>query len=917
MQFVAQRLDGMMNPSTPAIAMNCFYNYPLITLLILCMTPSLWASELIVDWGHDWGNGWYRQTPHHEQNGLGWKKMVEEDLNGNGTTADDHIGGWQYSYDEPLNPTHIIYDDTYPSATFYGAAVVMVTGFPKKEDGSGYIDIKFAPSEGHINQNHEWRDDWNLMSFPVVRRQPELAEYAGAMLAFWKKEDFLNGGAHYPVAFDENSYIGVFVSRYWGGINWGRWVVQDGDQFYVSKNTFAGVTEQFDLTDSQEGDGASGNPVCRRTHATNPLEELWAEFNPQAPHHVFFDPDQATYERRTFKDVRAVGFLAQRDMSIGRPVAHGLFGRHGVGEPIALKYNAVQVRAKVQRPAFTSEYVDMVPVGDAQKPALWVSKTEVSYQQWLDVYRWAVTNQRASHFEERFKAHELGGYSFLGDGAMGSATTLRHALHQRQEPVTEIQWLDAIVWCNALSDLEGLEPAYYEDAAFTVPYRVIYDRSKNEQVHTRKPVYWKARATGYRLPSADEFAALIAMGNADASDAHAWVAGNSGLRTHPVGSKQADALGLHDLVGNVGEFVWDASGSVWDLEKQKFHRILGGGFMYPEAAELQTLKPFEEEPYQGTYNIGFRVVRNGSGMLELPTQKYPYARIVTQGAIAQPVQPMSESALKAWAEETLAPVTIADAGSLPENDNYLREYKRGEAYDLALSKVEVPYRLWEAVCQWAERTRGYRFNHAGDMGSAHYVKEQNMQADYSYEEPVTNITWFDAVVWCNAVSELLGLEPVYFDKDTGEVMRVVTQLRLPMYLEYHYPNTGNYDKRTVDTASVVNIQAKTQHHGFRLPTFTEMQKVHQPSDSEDSGWFLTNSQHKTQPVGTKNPDDRGLYDIEGNVQEMTYGGGRLFGQFRFGNSFAELAGHYTHPMARKEVPFVGRSYVGFRPVRRP
>jgi len=74
---------------------------------------------------------------------------------------------------------------------------------------------------------------------------------------------------------------------------------------------------------------------------------------------------------------------------------------------------------------------------------------------------------------------------------------------------------------------------------------------------------WLSARTGktYRLPSEAEWsrvAELAASGGtlaASSRDALAWHAGNSGGRTHRVGEKDRDALGLHDLFGNAAEWV--------------------------------------------------------------------------------------------------------------------------------------------------------------------------------------------------------------------------------------------------------------------------------------------------------------------------------------------------------------------------
>lgn len=849
----------------------------LLPFTLAVATTTAATRPLIVDFGHDWGSAWYRQKPNQQSNSP-WRNLVEEDLNGNGTTTDDQVRGWAFDDRDPLSPLNIVYDYTYPSARFHGAAIVTVTDIPLKEDGSGYRDVS-APSEGHINQNHELRDDWNLMCMPSVRREPDRSRYAGAMLAYWKKEDFLNGGDRHTVSFDDESYIGVFVSRYWGGINWGRWIIRAGGEFFISEATFAGQTEQFDLTNSSPDNGAR-NPVVRTTHTIRPANTRWAAYRPEGPHKVFFDPTAAEFSVRTFDDIDGVGFLIQRDLSIGRPVADGLWDLpHGLGEPIALKFNAVQVRARIDAPAGQSAQVDLRAVPDATTPAFATARP-IRHREWLQVWRWAVSNQRASRFTKGFERHDIGGYSFLRDGAMGRMETGRHPAHSPEEPVTMVSWHDAVVWCNALSELEGYEPAYYADPEHHTPLRAVIDRSKKELRDERPAVYWKQDAAGYRLPTLAEWAAV----RGDVTDAPP-----------------------------VSEFVWDVDGAAYDPSLHA-DRIVAGAT--DRTAEKPTLMPFGEMPFEGSYDIGFRVLRAPANAVPAGQTAGIPTRTLRPDDRIDAAQPLPEEQLRAIAAKTLGLVSVAGAGGLPDNDNHERGYRETGVYDLAFARVETPYALWNLVRQWAIMKRGYRFNHAGDMGSLHYITPETGRATRSRDEPVSNITWLDAIVWCNALSELMGRDPVYRAKSTGEPLRDANTHRVPMYAEYAYPNTGRYANRPVDTGAVIDLKTETSRTGFRLPTLAEFEAAHEPQASLDHGWFAENAGGRTHPVATKSPNPRGLHDMDGNVQEMTFGDCGLFGQIRAGNNFADPAGVYPHHMTRKELPAVGRAYLGFRVVAR-
>jgi formylglycine-generating enzyme required for sulfatase activity len=133
---------------------------------------------------------------------------------------------------------------------------------------------------------------------------------------------------------------------------------------------------------------------------------------------------------------------------------------------------------------------------------------------------------------------------------------------------------------------------------------------------------WLSATTGrrYRLPSEAEWlhAADLAVGPgapaADRLDRLAWHAANSGQRTHPVGSKQADALGLRDLLGNAAE---------WVIPADSAPVVRGGSYRDPPpsvgagARAIQDPSWNERDPQfpksrwwlsDGPF-IGFRIVR--------------------------------------------------------------------------------------------------------------------------------------------------------------------------------------------------------------------------------------------------------------------------------------------------------------------
>ena len=142
----------------------------------------------------------------------------------------------------------------------------------------------------------------------------------------------------------------------------------------------------------------------------------------------------------------------------------------------------------------------------------------------------------------------------------------------------------------------------------------------------------------YRLPTEAEWEYAARAGTTGARHGElnevAWYLDNSGRTTHPVGEKRANAWGLHDMRGNVWEWTanWSGaypSGAVTDPRGPSTGsvRVARGGGWYSGAGYVRPAGRGTMAPDARRTNIGFRLVRTTSLMIEARSFPMEFERI--------------------------------------------------------------------------------------------------------------------------------------------------------------------------------------------------------------------------------------------------------------------------------------------------
>ena len=202
--------------------------------------------------------------------------------------------------------------------------------------------------------------------------------------------------------------------------------------------------------------------------------------------------------------------------------------------------------------------------------------------------------------------------------------------------------------------------------------------------------------------------------------------------------------------------------------------------------------------------------------------------------------------------------------------------------NFSVAKYELTYKIWHAVTEWA-KDKGYTF--IGNAKEA--LKTATPNAEPSTDNlPVTQVNWYDAIIWCNAYTEMQKGDSfcVYTDVGTGAILKDATDAELykkvfwdktkkgyRLLSEAEWEYVARYQK---DDTNNVGREYGTGIWLTKINTVSGASKSLKDAEQDETAkycwWTFDVAQQMPKAVDGRKVNHLGVHDMSGNMMEWVY-----------------------------------------------